>query len=133
MGVSNIYFPAYHEAFWLRLLVSLFFVGIGVLFVAFGVIQFKTHKTTINPYRPESSTTLVKTGIYSISRNPMYVGFVFLLIGTACIFSNLMSLFLIFLFVVYMNYIQIPSEEVALTTVFGDSYLDYKVRVRRWL
>lgn len=133
MGLANFYFPTYHEAFFLRLMLSLFFIVIGVLFVAFGVIQFKSNKTTINPYRPESSTALVKTGVYSISRNPMYVGFVLVLISSACIFTNVISFILVFIFFLYMNYVQIPIEEKALIYVFGESYLKYKTQVSRWL
>ena len=133
MGMANMYLPHYENYFFFRLVLASFFVVVGVLFVALGAIQFKSNKTTINPYTPESSTTLVTTGIYAISRNPMYVGFAFILIGSACVFSNLVSLNLILIFVLYMNYIQIPAEEKALTSVFGENYIKYKAQAPRWL
>lgn len=133
MIISNSYLPRFDDLHALRLVLACVSVAVGVLFVAFGVIQFKSSETTINPYKPESSSTLVTNGVYGVTRNPMYVGFVFVLLGVTCFFSNVASPLLVLVFILYMNAVQIPAEEKALGSVFGEHYAQYQMRVRRWL
>ncbi len=63
----------------------------------------------------------------------MYVGLLFILIGWGLFLSNLYSLALPAGFVLYMNRFQIRPEEKALEAIFGEEFLAYKIRVRRWL
>lgn len=109
------------------------FVGVGMTIAILGVVCFRRANTTVNPLTPNASSTLVKDGIYQISRNPMYLGFLLVLIGWGFILANLLSILLSFSFVLYMNFFQIIPEERALATIFGDDFSDYKRRVRRWL
>lgn len=56
-------------------------VIIGCVFCIAGVASFKIANTTVNPNKPEQASKLITSGIYKISRNPMYVGFAFILAG----------------------------------------------------
>jgi protein-S-isoprenylcysteine O-methyltransferase Ste14 len=105
----------------------------GAIFTISGVVSFKKAKTTVNPTTPNDASALVTNGIYKVTRNPMYVGFLFFLIGWGIFLSNLYALALIVGFVLYMNRYQIKPEEEALESVFGSEFLTYKNRVRRWL
>lgn len=106
---------------------------IGVSFDIAGIISFIRAKTTINPLRPHKATSLVSTGVYRVTRNPMYVGMLFLLIAWAIYLSSAWALLGPLAFVLYMNRFQIGPEEKALEALFGDEFIDYKKKVRRWL
>lgn len=106
---------------------------VGILVVLAGVIEFRKARTTVNPVRPETSTTLVTSGIYRVTRNPMYLGFLLILIGWGLLLANLFSLLLVLVFVAYMNRFQIEPEEKILASLFGAEFAAYKQRVRRWL
>lgn len=105
----------------------------GIICVFLGVMQFRTSRTTVNPMRPEQASTLVTGGIYERTRNPMYVGMLLLLLGWAAWLGSAYALALPVLFVLYMNRFQIVPEETALQARFGDAFLAYCERVRRWL
>jgi protein-S-isoprenylcysteine O-methyltransferase Ste14 len=109
--------------------VSAFAVGFAVA----GVVSFRQAKTTINPVNPENASSLVSSGIYGISRNPMYVGLALLLVAWAVYLSSLWSLAGVLGFILYVNRFQITPEERALTALFGDRFLSYQANVRRWL
>lgn len=106
---------------------------IGVSFDIAGIVSFYLAKTTINPLRPHKTTALVSTGIYRVTRNPMYVGLLFLLIAWAIYLSSAWALFGPLAFVLYMNRFQIGPEEKVLAALFGDEFTEYKKKVRRWL
>jgi len=97
------------------------------------VVSFRKAKTSVNPITPDACSSLVVSGIYKKTRNPMYVGFLFFLIGWGLFLSNLFSLVLPAGFFLYMNRFQIQAEEQALESFFGAEYMAYKNRVRRWL
>ena len=82
---------------------------------------------------PHKSETLVVSGVYRISRNPMYVGFLVALAGWALYLSNLAALVFLPLFVVYMNRYQIEPEERYMRERFGDDFDRYVGQVRRWI
>lgn len=106
---------------------------LGAFFNASAVVGFKRAKTTVNPLQPHQSRTLVDSGIYGFTRNPMYVGFFIWLIAWALCLANVYSLLVAVLFVPYINQFQIKPEEQTLDIVFGEHYRIYKNRVRRWL
>lgn len=111
----------------------------GVLLVAaavFGIsaiIRFGRAGTTPYPHRPESASTLVTTGIYRVTRNPMYLGMALILTALAMWMAFPWSLLCVAGFVLYIDRFQIVPEERALTALFGDDYRRYRARVRRWL
>jgi protein-S-isoprenylcysteine O-methyltransferase Ste14 len=111
----------------------LFFEVSGLVIILIGALAFKKAQTTVNPTKPETSSSLVKTGIYTITRNPMYLGMVTCLIGWGIYLGNPNSLFFIIGFILYMNQFQIKPEEKMLTTIFKQEFIDYRASVRRWI
>lgn len=108
-------------------------VAAGALVALAGVLAFRRHKTTVNPFTPEQSSSLVATGIYRFSRNPMYLGFLLALAGWGVHLANWVSVLLLPAFVAYMNRFQIEPEERALAKRFGQQFTAYSLSVRRWL
>ena len=108
-------------------------VIIGCAICVAGVVSFKLAKTTVNPNKPEQASKLVTSGIYRISRNPMYLGFAFILAGWGVWLSSVWAMLGVIGFIGYLTLFQIMPEERALTKLFGDEFTIYKARVRRWL
>jgi protein-S-isoprenylcysteine O-methyltransferase Ste14 len=108
-------------------------VIIGCASCVAGVVSFKLAKTTVNPSKPEQASKLVTSGIYRISRNPMYLGFAFILAGWGVWLSSVWAMLGVVGFIGYLTLFQILPEERALTKLFGDEFTAYKARVRRWL
>jgi protein-S-isoprenylcysteine O-methyltransferase Ste14 len=106
---------------------------IGITMALAGVLTFRAHRTTVNPLTPSASSVVVSNGVYSFSRNPMYLGFLLALAGWAVYLSNVLAALLLPAFVAYMNRFQIEPEERALLTKFGPSFAKYMAVVRRWL
>jgi protein-S-isoprenylcysteine O-methyltransferase Ste14 len=109
----------------------LLFLGCGISIL--GVLEFKRERTTVNPMLPQDSKSIVTSGIYRFSRNPMYLGFLLWLLSFGIFTRNPLSIISILGFVLYMNYFQITPEETILEENFGDDYLKYKASVRRWI
>jgi protein-S-isoprenylcysteine O-methyltransferase Ste14 len=105
----------------------------GVAFDLAGLISFRRAKTTINPLKPQRTSSLVARGIYRYTRNPMYVGMAFLLTAWAAWLAQPLALLGPVAFVLYINRFQIAPEERVLGTIFGEEFAAYKARVRRWL
>lgn len=106
---------------------------LGVSICLAGVRAFRQKRTTVDPTRPEAATTLVVHGIYTRTRNPMYLGFVTALLGWAVYLGTLSGLLVLPLVVGYLNVFQIQPEEAALRRRFGPVFDAYADRVRRWL
>ena len=106
-------------------------VGVGTAVA--GVVSFRIAKTTVNPLNPAAASALVTSGIYQLTRNPMYLGALILLIGWAAFLANALGFILIPSFVLYMNRFQILPEEKALTSLFASEFTNYCATVRRWL
>ena len=106
---------------------------IALVCIISGIISFKLARTTVNPTQPEKATAVVSTGIYRFSRNPMYLGFVLLLLAFVVKLANPITLLLVPVFIVYMNRFQILPEERALSELFGETYQHYLQQVRRWI
>jgi protein-S-isoprenylcysteine O-methyltransferase Ste14 len=117
----------------LKLGIALVFLLLGMIFSLSGVLTFRKAKTTVNPKKPHEASTLVNTGIYQLTRNPMYVGLAFGLSGWAIYLNSLASLLGVIGYVLYIHGFQILPEERALIKLFGQEYEEYKSRVRRWL
>src|SRR5688572_18501995 len=111
--------------------VSLAILGVAVAIA--GVVSFRRAQTTVNPLKPESTSSLVVSGVYRFSRNPMYVGMLLVLLGWAVLLSNVLALAIVPAFVLYMNRFQIGPEETVLARMFGGEYETYRSRVRRWI
>ena len=106
---------------------------VGLLLMLVAVASFIAAKTTVNPLRPSRASSLVTTGIFRLSRNPIYLGDLLVLAALAVWLGNVVNLLLLLPFVWYINRFQIIPEERALADRFGASYVAYCSRVRRWL
>ncbi|SDW56281.1 methyltransferase family protein [Nitrosomonas communis] len=105
----------------------------SIALILAGAIAFRLAGTTVNPMQPSNTSSIVTRGIYKISRNPMYAGFLLLLLSWALLLSNIVSFAGLPVFVWYMNRFQIIPEEQALIAKFGSEYIAYAKNVRRWL
>ncbi len=133
MWLVSTFIPSLALAIPWRYTFTFLFVGIGIMFVITGVITFRKAKTTINPMKPESTSVLVTSSVYGLSRNPMYVGLLFVLAGWAIFLANFCSFFFLPAFILYMNRFQIVPEEKTLLIQFENDYATYMRSVRRWL
>jgi protein-S-isoprenylcysteine O-methyltransferase Ste14 len=97
------------------------------------IISFIKIKTTINPRPPKNTNQLVTAGLYRYSRNPMYLGLLFLLFGAALWLGNPANIFVLLLFLLFITLFQIKPEEEILCKNFGSDYRHYCEKVRRWL
>src|SRR6188472_646987 len=113
--------------------IALALVVLGAAVAFAGVVAFRKARTTVNPMTPGASSSVVSGGVYRVSRNPMYLGFLLALAGWAVYLSNAASALLLPAFVLYMNTCQIEPEERALLAKFGPPFAQYMSRVRRWV
>ncbi|SMB27567.1 conserved protein of unknown function [Sterolibacterium denitrificans] len=90
-------------------------------------------RTTVNPLAPGRSNSVVRTGPYRFTRNPMYLGMALLLLAWCIHLRNPLAPLSILAFFVYIIRFQIIPEERALLAKFGDAYAAYLSDVRRWL
>jgi protein-S-isoprenylcysteine O-methyltransferase Ste14 len=111
---------------------------IGIIFTITGltitlpaVIKFFKTKNTLMPHKPAHS--LQTSGIYTISRNPMYLGLLILYMGIGCFKGNLWSFIMIPLVILAVTNLVILNEEKYLERAFGIDYIKYHKKVRRWI
>ena len=112
---------------------ALVLVGVGACFDVAGLLAFKKAQTTVNPLAPNRSTAVVSTGVYRITRNPMYLGMALILLGLALYLASPWALLGPLVFAAFITRFQIQPEERALTARFGAAYTAYCTQVRRWL
>jgi protein-S-isoprenylcysteine O-methyltransferase Ste14 len=111
----------------------------GAAFLLAGVFGFPAFRafararTTINPVRIEGASTLVTTGIYGITRNPMYLSLTLLLVALAAALGSILGMPGPVIFALWINWLQIVPEERVLRAKFGAAYEAYTARVRRWI
>ena len=106
-------------------------IGIGVLVSA--VASFRKQKTTVNPLDIEKASSLVISGVFKYSRNPMYLGMVFILLSIALKFNLIGGIILTLLFAIFITRFQIIPEEVVMEKLFKEEFYSYKKKTRRWL
>lgn len=119
-------FPGREVMVWL-------FGGVGIVMEITAGMIFLRAKTTVNPLKPQNANKLVTTGLYRISRNPMYLALGLVLLAWGLWLGHPLSLGLIPLWVLYITQFQIKPEEEALRAKFGADYETYCRRVRRWI
>ncbi len=113
--------------------IALALSGAGGVLAVPAIVSFLLAKTTIFPHKPHEARKLIVTGVNAVSRNPMYLGLLLVLIAWAIYLSNIASFLPLPFFVAYLNQFQIMPEERALADKFGSEYEEYRMRVRRWL
>jgi protein-S-isoprenylcysteine O-methyltransferase Ste14 len=103
----------------------------GQLFAAWGVLTFRRHATAIIPHRPAS--TIVTSGPYRFTRNPMYVGMSVIYAGLALLLDTWWAFALLPVVIAIIDRQVIAMEERYLASAFGAEYDSYRSRVRRWI
>ena len=116
-----------------KLPVAITFMMLGAAVAALGVREFRKAHTTVNPLAPGRASSLVTSGVFRLTRNPMYLGMALALYGVAWYLQNFLTFVVLAGFVVYITRHQIIPEERAIASKFGDVYADYQSRVRRWV
>ncbi len=136
--ISIVIMVVFHFLFPVAKIIHLPWNLCGIIPLAFGIVinimadnAFHKVNTTVKPF--EESTALVTSGLFRISRNPMYLGFGFILIGVAVMMASLTPYFVIPLFIILMDRVFIKAEERMLEEKFGQTWLEYKEKVRRWI
>lgn len=116
-----------------RIAVAVILAFLGGAISTAGIVAFRRARTTLNPTRPDAASSLVTGGIYRVTRNPMYVGLLLVLLAWAAFLGAPWTLAGPVVFVAYMDVFQIGPEERALEAAFGETYAQYVSRVRRWM
>ena len=114
-------------------LISIIILLIGILILINPLFKFIKSKTTIDPIKFKKVNKLIISGIYKYSRNPMYLGLLMIVISTSIFYLNIFSITTPFLFYCWINRFQIKREEIFLTEKFGEEYMSYKIKTRKWI
>lgn len=112
-------------------LLGLIPLALGIALNIIADKAFREAKTTVKPF--QESTTLLTDDVYRRSRHPMYLGFVLILVGLAVLLGSLTPFIIVPVFAIVMDRVFIVVEERMLTDRFGQAWLDYKAKVRRWV
>ena len=113
--------------------ISLFLLILGLLVFISAVKSFRKHKTTVNPLEPRKASSLVTTGIFKFSRNPMYLGMLIILLSISFRFNLIGGILTSLFFYFFITKFQIIPEEVAMNELFGNEFFDYEKKTRRWI
>ena len=127
------YFPQYHFSLALSFPLIILLIAAASIIGILAVYSFHKHNTTFHPHTPEKTSTVVDTGIYAYSRNPMYLALILVLFSLALYLKNLTCFAVMPLFIWYITRYQIKPEEVMLDKLFPIEYQAYSQKVRRWL
>jgi protein-S-isoprenylcysteine O-methyltransferase Ste14 len=105
----------------------------GLMLDLVSVAGFVRARTTVTPLAPEKASTLVTSGFYRFTRNPMYLGMLLILIGVTIMLGAPLGPFAAMAFAAYITEFQIKPEEERLEVLFGQQFAEYRRSVRRWL
>ena len=114
-------------------LISFILFLIGVIILINPIYKFIKSRTTIDPINFKKVNQLITSGIYKYSRNPMYLGLLIIVISTSILYLNIFSITTPIIFYFWINKFQIKREEIFLTKKFGNEYLLYMTKTRRWV
>jgi protein-S-isoprenylcysteine O-methyltransferase Ste14 len=111
--------------------IGLLFVAVGAGLSSFAAAIFQARETTRKPWG--EPTKFVEQPPFTWTRNPMYLGLATTLLGLAIFFGSIAMLLAPAVFFAVIDRILIPREEETMERVFGQDYVAYKDRVRRWI
>ena len=126
VSAANVPFPGHR-------LLAIAALAAGIAVAAAGVAEFRRARTTVNPMAPARASSMVTSGVYRFTRNPMYLGMALALAGIAAWWASVAGLAVAGAFCGYMTRFQIRPEERALRERFGEEFAAYAARVRRWV
>ena len=113
--------------------ISLFLLILGLVVFISAIKSFRRHKTTVNPLEPRQASSLVTSGIFKFSRNPMYLGMLIILLSISFKFNLIGGMFTSLFFYIFITKFQILPEEAAMNDLFGDEFINYSKKTRRWI
>jgi protein-S-isoprenylcysteine O-methyltransferase Ste14 len=111
--------------------VGVLLLSVGVVLAIWAMALFRNQRTPVYP--TTTPTTLITSGPFIFTRNPMYLGILFVLIALVFLLGSLPMLIAPILFLLVMNVYYLPFEETKMEKLFGEAYTQYRQRVRRWL
>ena len=114
-------------------IISLILLILGLVVFISAVKSFNKQKTTINPLEPRKASSLVVSGIFKFSRNPMYLGMLIILLSTSFKFNLIGGMIISLFFYIFITKFQIIPEEEAMNELFGDKFTQYSNTTRRWI
>ena len=114
-------------------IISLFLLILGLTIFLSALKSFKRQKTTVNPLKPKQASSLVISGIFKFSRNPMYLGMLIFLLSISFKFNLVGGIVISLFFYLFITRFQIFPEEEAMNELFGDEFIKYSNRTRRWI
>ena len=114
-------------------LISLLIFILGLIFIILASRLYYKFNTSINPLKPYNCSFLITNDVYSISRNPIYLGYFLFFSSSSIYFGTLFCFIIIYPYILYINYFQIEAEEEALQDLFGYHYDIYKRKVSKWI
>lgn len=112
-------------------MIGLIFIVNGVLISMISSNHFEQKKTTVMTF--DIPEVLVIDGLYRYSRNPMYVGLGLIIIGIWMLLSTVSPAIVVIAYFILLDIYYIRFEEKVLEMKFGEAYIEYKARVRRWI
>ncbi len=133
MWVVHRYIPLFHHHTGHEFLISRLTLWVCLAIFIAALYQFWRHQTTVNPRKLGETSSLITGGVFSLSRNPIYVVDVLLLIAWAIWLGQWLNLIWPVVFIWYVTRFQIEPEERILLEKFGDTYSNYQMKTRRWL
>ncbi len=125
LAIGNFDLPFGTILMWIFIITALYLDSSAILL-------FLSEKTGIIPFR-KLPTTLVTTGIYRYTRNPMYLGMVFWLLAWFCYLQTVLAAIPVILFIFWIQKRYIKQEEQILTDLFGAEFTQYCSQTRRWI
>ena len=114
-------------------IISLFLMILGLTIFLSAVKSFRRQKTTVNPLDPKQASSLVTSGIFKFSRNPMYLGMLIILLSMAFKFNLIGGMITSIFFYIFITKFQIIPEEAAMDELFGNEFIDYCKKTKRWI
>ena len=114
-------------------IISLFLLILGLLVFLSAVKSFRIQKTTVNPLEPKQASSLVTSGVFKFSRNPMYLGMLIILLSLSCKFNLIGGIIISLFFYIFITKFQIIPEEAAMNELFGNEFIVYSNKTRRWI
>ncbi len=108
---------------------GLFIIVFGITIVSISNSILIKNNTSVKPF--EDPGVLITSGLFNYSRNPIYLGMFFILLGLEIFLGSLITFLFPVVLLIFLNRL-IINDEKRLETLFGDSYLKYKREVRRW-
>ena len=125
--------PTFMFALPARIPIAVVLAFAGVSFALWGMASFRKVDTTVNPLSPDQASSVVRSGPFQFTRNPMYLGMALVLLGFCAYLANPLSVMAIVVFAAYITRFQIIPEERLLLEKFGEPFGQYMRSVRRWI